>query len=323
MARTEPELDSLVRGVRAGEHGAISAALAHVEDTRPEAFELQRRLLGRLEAETPRERAVAGLTGPPGAGKSTLAGRLIARWLVAGRSVGMVAVDPSSRRSGGALLGDRARLRFRPDARVFVRSLAARDQLGGLAPSARAAVAVLRAAFDWVVVETVGVGQSEIDVETVADTVVLLLQPGSGDSLQFMKAGILEIPDVLVVNKWDLGPLAERTRAELESWLGLSRLEPGAWRPPVIGVSGETGEGVAELGAAIEAHFTHLARGGLELRRARGRAAWALELFARRYGTAGVERAGGAAEIERISRETTGSALDAFSALAKRAGLAS
>ena len=199
MAPASAELDSLVRGVRAGDHAAISAALAHVEDTRPDTLELQRDLLGRLEAETPRERAVVGVTGPPGVGKSSLAGRLIAHWLAAGAAVGMVAVDPSSRRSGGALLGDRARLRFRPEERVFVRSMAAREQLGGLAPATRAAVAVLRAACDWVVVETVGVGQSEVDVETVAETVVLVLQPGSGDTLQFMKAGILEIPDVLVV----------------------------------------------------------------------------------------------------------------------------
>jgi GTPase len=320
MARAESGLDALVREVRAGDPAAISAALAHVEDTRPDTLELQRSLIGALEAETPPARAVVGLTGPPGAGKSTLAGKLIARWLEAGRSVGMVAIDPSSRRSGGALLGDRARLRFKPEDRVFVRSLAARDQLGGLAPAARAAVAVLRAACDWVLVETVGVGQSEIDVETVADTVVLLLQPGSGDSLQFMKAGILEIPDVLVVNKWDLGPLAERTRADLEHWLSLTQLDAGAWRPPVIGVSAETGTGVSALGDAIEAHSAHLAGGERERRRARGRAAWALELFTRRYGSLGLERVGGQAEAERLVAKTPGSALDVFSALARRAG---
>jgi LAO/AO transport system kinase len=321
MARADAELESLVRGVRAGDHAAISAALAHVEDTRPDALELQRRLIGALESETPRERAVVGVTGPPGAGKSSLAGRLIPRWLAAGKSVGMVAVDPSSRRSGGALLGDRARLRFRPEERVFVRSMAARDQLGGLAPATRAAVAVLRAACDWVVVETVGVGQSEIDVETVAETIVLVLQPGSGDTLQFMKAGILEIPDVLVVHKWDLGALAERTRADLEAWLAMTQLAPGAWRPPVIGASSETQEGIDAVARAIESHRAHLANGELEVRRARSRTAWALELFMRRFGTLGVERAGGRAEAERLAAKAPGSALDAFSALAKRAGL--
>lgn len=315
------ELDALVRGVRAGDHAAISAALAHVEDTRPDTLELQRALLGTLETGTPRERAVVGVTGPPGVGKSSLAGRLIAHWLAAGASLGMVAVDPSSRRSGGALLGDRARLRFRPDERVFVRSMAARGQLGGLAPATRAAVAVLRAACDWVLVETVGVGQSEIDVETVAETVVLVLQPGSGDTLQFMKAGILEIPDVLVVHKWDMGAVAERTRADLEGWLALAQLAPGGWRPPVIGASSETREGVEALARAIADHRAHLAHGELEQRRARGRAAWALELFVRRYGTLGLERLGGQAAAEALAAVAPGSALDAFSALARRAAL--
>ncbi|HXZ85010.1 MAG TPA: methylmalonyl Co-A mutase-associated GTPase MeaB [Myxococcota bacterium] len=319
MAPADAELESLARGVLAGDPTAISSALAHVEDTRPDTLELQRRLLGRLEAATPRERPVVGLTGPPGVGKSTLAGKLIAHWLAAGASVGMVAVDPSSRRSGGALLGDRARLRFRPEQRVFVRSMAARDQLGGLAPATRAAVAVLRAACDWVLVETVGVGQSEVDVETVADTVVLVLQPGSGDTLQFMKAGILEIPDVIAIAKWDLGALAERTRADLDAWLALTQLAPGSWRPPVVGVSGETGFGVDALAGAIDAHRAHLTGGELDARRARARSAWALELFTRRYGTRGLEQIGGRAEAELAVAKSPGSALDAFSALATRA----
>jgi LAO/AO transport system kinase len=320
MARAEVDLDALVRGVRAGDSAAIADALARVEDTRPEAHETTRRLIGKLEAETPRAHAVVGLTGPPGAGKSTLAGALIGEWLAAGQGVGMVAVDPTSRRSGGALLGDRARLRFRPDERVFVRSMAARDQLGGLAPATRAVVVVLRAAYDWVLVETVGVGQSEIDVETVAETVVLVLQPGSGDTLQFMKAGILEIPDVLVVHKWDLGAQATRTRADLEAWLGLTTLEAGAWRAPVIGASSQTREGVAAVARAIADHRAHLENGGLEQRRARARTAWALELFMRRYGSAGLERAGGVKAAEDVIASTPGSALDAFSALARRAG---
>jgi LAO/AO transport system kinase len=320
--RSEVDLDALVRGVRAGEASAIAAALDRVEDARPGALPEQRALVGRLEAETPRTHAVVGITGPPGAGKSTLAGVLIAEWLAQGAGAGMVAVDPTSRRSGGALLGDRARLRFRPEERVFVRSLAARDQLGGLAPAARAAVVVLRAAFPWVLVETVGVGQSEIDVASVAETVVLVLQPGSGDALQFMKAGILEIPDVLVVHKWDLGAIAERTRADLEGMLALQSLEGGAWRPPVLGVSSTTRTGVAELVAAITRHRELLARGGLDERRAANRVAWALELFERRYGSFGLERLGGREVAASVARATAGSALDAFSALATRAGFA-
>jgi len=320
MASPDADVAALVRGVRAGEAAAIADALARVEDTRPESLAQTRLLVGQLEAETPRAHAVVGLTGPPGAGKSTLAGVLIAGWLAQGQGVGMVAVDPTSRRSGGALLGDRARLRFRPEERVFVRSMAARDQLGGLAPATRAAVVVLRAAFEWVVVETVGVGQSEIDVETVAETVVLVLQPGSGDTLQFMKAGILEIPDVLVVHKWDLGAQATRTRADLEAWLRLTTLESGTWRPPVIGASSQTHEGVAEVARAISNHREHLSHGELDVRRARARSAWALELFTRSYGTFGLERAGGSKAAEDIIAATPGSALDAFSALARRAG---
>jgi LAO/AO transport system kinase len=200
--------------------------------------------------------------------------------------------------------------------------MAARERLGGLAPAARASTVVLRAAFPWTLVETVGVGQSEIDVETLADSVVLVMQPGSGDTLQFMKAGILEIPDLFVVHKWDLGAPAERTRADLESILGLRAGRKGAWNARVIGASAETGFGVAELAGALQEHRAWLAESGeRERRRARNRTAWAVELFAERYGTLGLERIGGRREAERLVRETPGTALDAFSALATRAAL--
>ena len=285
-----------MRGVRAGDATAIAAALARVEDTRPESLELRRaRCSAGSRRETPRERAVVGLTGPPGAGKSTLAGALIARLARRGtrRRHGRGRSDAAGAR-GGALLGDRARLRFRPDERVFVRSMAARDQLGGLAPATRAAVVVLRAAFDWVLVETVGVGQSEIDIETVAETVVLVLQPGSGDTLQFMKAGILEIPDVLVVHKWDLG--AQR-RAHARGPRGLaarwrrSRRARGA--PPVIGASSRDAARASPTSRARSRATASTSRtASSSTRRARGRAAWALELFVRRYGTLGARARG-------------------------------
>jgi LAO/AO transport system kinase len=320
-ALTEPDPD-LVRGVLAAETAALADALALVEDFRPELVPRQRALLGALETRTPETHTVIGLTGAPGVGKSTLAGALIRHWTERGLGVGMTAVDPSSRASGGALLGDRARLRFEPDARVFVRSMAARDQLGGLAPATRAAVLVLRAAFPWTLVETVGVGQSEVDIDTVADSVALVLQPDSGDTLQFMKAGILEIPDLLVVHKWDLGAPAERTRADLGGILRSDVADHAGWEPPIIGASAATGCGVEEVARAFEAHRAHLdATGTLATRRARSRAEWALELFARRYGSLGIERVGGRAAAERIVREAGGAALDAFSDLATRAGL--
>ncbi len=319
---TSQNLDALVDGVCRGERALIADALSRVEDTRPGALPDQRTLLAMLEKETPPEHGVVGLTGPPGVGKSTLAGALIRHWLGEDLGVGMVAVDPTSRRSGGALLGDRARLRPRPDERVFLRSMATHDQLGGLAPATRAAVTVLRAAFDWTLVETVGVGQSEVDVQTLADSVVLVLQPGSGDALQFMKAGILEIPDVLVVHKWDLGALAQSTRADLESILQIAPGSKPEWSPPVLGVSAQTGEGVAELAAALREHRAYL-EGSKELtrRRSASRVAWALELFSLRYGTHGLEQLGGRAATEALAAEISGTALDVFSELATRAGL--
>ncbi|MCP4002963.1 MAG: hypothetical protein GY725_02080 [bacterium] len=317
----EEDLDALVQGVLDADHTAIAAALDCCEDTRPGALKTQRALIGRLEAKTPGEHTVVGLTGPPGVGKSTLAGALIQLWLDAGLGAGMVAIDPTSRRSGGALLGDRARLRFGANQRVFVRSMAARDQLGGLAPATRAAVVVLRAAFDWTLVETVGVGQSEIDVETVADSVVLVLQPGSGDTLQFMKAGILEIPDVLVVHKWDLGVLAERTKSDLESMLAIVADDPRDWTPRVLGVSALSGIAVKELAETLRAHRAHLdASSELTRRRSESRVAWAMELYQRRFGGEGVERLGGNDALRELCESSAGSALDCFTGLASRAG---
>ena len=163
---------------------------------------------------------VLGITGPPGAGKSTLINALIAEWRAAGQTVAVVAVDPSSRTSGGALLGDRVRMRTDPeDIGVFVRSVAARGRLGGLADIAFPATMLLRALYDRVIVESVGVGQSETDIATVSDTVVLCIQPASGNSLQFMKAGIAEIPDIAVVTKADMGAAATRALADLKGAL--------------------------------------------------------------------------------------------------------
>ena len=316
------DLEALVERVRQGESAAIADALGLVEDARPASLPLQRELLARLEACTPEEHGVIGLTGPPGAGKSTLASALIRAWRGRNLGIGMVAVDPSSRRSGGALLGDRARLRFGADERVFVRSMASREQLGGLAPATRAATSVLRAAFDRTLVETVGVGQSEVDIETVAESIVLVLQPDSGDTLQFMKAGILEIPDVLVVHKWDLGVPAERTRADLESMLALRPPDATGFRPAVVGVSAQTGHGVDDLLEVLARHRTWLEDSGeLLSRRARQCEEWTVELFERRYGSLGVERLGGRDAVREAIASLEGTALDRFSRLASRAGL--
>jgi LAO/AO transport system kinase len=193
---------------------------------------------------------VIGLTGPPGVGKSTLTQALIERLRAAKKSVAVIAVDPSSQKTGGALLGDRTRLSLDPeDARLFVRSLAARDRLGGLSDHAIAATMLLRSLFDVVLVETVGIGQSDADVALIADRSLLCVQPGSGDALQFMKAGIMEWPDVIAVTKADTGALARRARADVEGALGLAAFDGKG--PSVCLVSARTGDGVDELVGAL------------------------------------------------------------------------
>ncbi|MFN3172005.1 MAG: ArgK/MeaB family GTPase [Hyphomicrobiales bacterium] len=193
---------------------------------------------------------VIGLTGPPGVGKSTLTQALIERLRAAKKSVAVIAIDPSSQKTGGALLGDRTRLSLDPeDAKLYVRSLAARDRLGGLSDHAIAATMLLRALFDVVLVETVGIGQSDADVALIADRSLLCVQPGSGDALQFMKAGIMEWPDVIAVTKADTGALARRARADVEGALGLAAFDGKG--PSVCLVSARTGNGVDELVYAL------------------------------------------------------------------------
>lgn len=245
-----PPIDAAA--VLAGERRAVARALNRVEGR----FDL-----GELDGLWTRvmTRAVKGLTigltGPPGVGKSTLAGRIITAWRKAGHTVGVLCVDPSSRRSGGALLGDRVRMQLGPpDDGVFIRSLAARGRLGGLAPAAREAAIVMQAAFDRVLVETVGVGQSETDIASLADLTAVVIQPASGDALQFLKAGLMEVFDLLVVNKADLGAVASRAVSDLRAALRVLGRGEGSDRPtPVIPVSAADGSGVDALISALEA----------------------------------------------------------------------
>ena len=232
--------------------------------------------------------------------------------------MGVLAVDPSSKRSGGALLGDRARIDTDPDDQgLFVRSLATAGELGGLARAAPAAVMVLAAAFDRVLVETVGVGQSETDVEHVVDTVVFVVQPGSGDALQFLKAGIMEIPDVLVVNKADMGEAATRTRAELLGVLRVARSAGAGGRaarrrfrrgPRQRGATRRASTASSMPSSAIGA--AQMAAGALAERRVRGQVEWGLRELLRRVGDEGVAREGGLAaaraRIEARVRRGTG-----------------
>jgi len=237
---------------------------------------------------------VVGITGPPGSGKSSLLSELVRGWRKRERSVAVLAVDPTSRRSGGALLGDRARIAVDPaDKRVFVRSTAAGEQLGGLAPATRAAAHALAAAFDMVVIETVGVGQSETDVAEVADTTAVIVQPGSGDILQFLKAGIMEIPDVLVVTKADLGRIAAAAQRDLDAALGAL----GASETEVLAVSSlPPARGIDELMDALDSHHRRLDRAA---RRTEARRRHALADFVAEHGDRGLRALGGRREAER------------------------
>ena len=295
------ELETLARRALAKEPAAVARAISIVEDRRASAEPRIVELLGQLSAGG---RAASchriGITGPPGVGKSSLVSGLAAEQRRRKHSVGVLAVDPSSPKSGGALLGDRARIVVDPaDHDLYVRSMASGGHLGGLARAAGAAVEVLSAIFDRVLIETTGVGQSETDVEHVADTVVLVLQPASGDVLQFLKAGILEIPDLFAVNKADLGELAKRTGSELEAALAaLGASSRAGFRPIVTYTSATTDAGIAELADAIEAHHAALvASGRLDERRIDKAAAWALRLYQQRFGENGVEALGGVAAL--------------------------
>lgn len=270
--------------MRAGGKPALAAALALIEEA-PDG-EAAVRLLE--EAYAAPLGVVIGLTGPPGVGKSTLASALLRRWRGDGVRVGVIAVDPSSRRTGGALLGDRIRMRTDPmDDGVFMRSLAARGRLGGLAELAFPAVILMRALFDRVMVESVGVGQSEADIATVTDRVVLCIQPGSGDALQFMKAGIMEIPDIAVVTKADTGPAARRALADVKGALGLA----SGGDIPCLAVSASTGEGMDALMAELAPGDDAAA---IAARRHAQAEDWLRAAIAHRFGEAGVTAAGSA-----------------------------
>jgi LAO/AO transport system kinase len=288
----------LGRRLREGDRSAAPPALNLIEDRSPAGRDATRALLAELSpaalgGEAPAH--LVGVTGPPGAGKSTLLSALVAEWRAAGRTVAVLAVDPSSKRSGGSLLGDRARIDHDPkDDGILIRSTAAGGRLGGLAAATREAADALAAAFDVVVVETVGVGQSETDVEEVCDTVAVVVQPGSGDVLQFLKAGIMEVPDVLVVTKADLGDAARRARADLDQALAAL----GSSSVPVVAVSSVAPtSGIDELIAALDAHRELIDVGE---RRLRARRLSALREFTAEHGESALRALGGRREAQRL-----------------------
>ena len=297
---------TLGRRLRERDMSAAPAALNLLESTAAADREQAKALLGevspaKLGGEAPGH--IVGVTGPPGAGKSTLLSALLNAWRKPSegesRTVAMLAVDPSSKRSGGSLLGDRARVEFDPaDRGVLIRSTAAGERLGGLAPATRAAAQALAAAFDVVVIDTVGVGQAETEVADVADTVVVVVQPGSGDVLQFLKSGIMETPDVLVVTKADLGQIATSTRRDLSAALRSLGSAPGETKTHVLAVSSLSPvQGIEEL---VEAMDEHRFAVDIPERRLRARRAGALLDFADEYGERGVRALGGRRGAERL-----------------------
>ncbi|MDX6519161.1 MAG: GTPase [Gaiellaceae bacterium] len=272
MARGDWTRETLAAGVRAGDRRALARAITLVENSEPLAYDLVRELY----PETGGAYAI-GVTGPPGVGKSSLISSLVRHVRAQELTVGVISVDPSSPFTKGALLGDRIRLADHfLDPGVFIRSMGTRGHLGGLAEATLQALLLLDAAGkELVFLETVGAGQSEVEVIGIADTVVLVLMPGSGDSVQALKAGIMEIPDVIAINKMD-HPAAKTMLNEVRSILSLDRER--AWRPPIVLTEATRGENVEELWSKIEAHRAFLeSEGELEERRRRNLAG---EVFA-------------------------------------------
>ena len=294
---------------REGDRRAVARLVSLVEDSHPALREVMAAL-----APWAGHAHVVGLTGAPGVGKSTATNALVTAYRARGLRVGVLAVDPTSPFSGGALLGDRVRMtEHAADPEVFIRSMASRGHLGGLSWAAPQAVRVLDAAgCDVVLLETVGVGQSEVEVAGSADTTVVLLAPGMGDGIQAAKAGVLEIADVLVVNKADREGAAGTTR-DLRSAVAMGEREDGAWRPPVVRTVATASEGMAELIAAVTAHREHLGSDGLRRRRLR-RAAREVEGLALRTLRDRVGGVDGGTGLEALALEVVEGRADAWTA---------
>jgi LAO/AO transport system kinase len=310
VARGDWTRETLAAGVRAGDRRALARAITLVENSEPLAYDLVRDLY----PETGGAYAI-GVTGPPGVGKSSLISSLVRHVRAQELTVGVISVDPSSPFTKGALLGDRIRLADHfLDPGVFIRSMGTRGHLGGLAEATLQALLILDAAGKEIVfLETVGAGQSEVEVIGIADTVVLVLMPGSGDSVQALKAGIMEIPDVIAINKMD-HPSAKTMLNEVRSILSLDRER--AWRPPIVLTEATRGENVEELWSKIEAHRAFLeSEGELEERRRRNLAG---EVFAVASTRAKAHLEGAVAddpELRRLLDEVQRRELDPLSAV--------
>ena len=304
------DVDSLVERAGDGDPRAVARLVSLVED----GSDVLRPLMAELAPRTGRAQVV-GLTGPPGVGKSTSTGMLVSAYRARGLRVGVLAVDPSSPFSGGALLGDRIRMQdHATDSGVYIRSMASRGHLGGLAAATPQAIRVLDAAgCDVVLIETVGVGQAEVDIASEADTTVVLLAPGMGDGIQAAKAGILEIADVFVVNKADREGVEQTTR-DLRNMLALADRAPGQWSPPIVKTTASKGEGIDDVVAAIDGHRDWLAETGQLTVRRCARAAAEIEALAVAMLRERMGDLRGGDALERLAEKVAAGELDPFAA---------
>lgn len=303
-------IHSLLEEALAGSAPAVARLISMVEDGDPEGYAVLRTLHPRTG-----RAYLVGITGPPGAGKSTLVDAMTRTLRRQGKTVGVVAVDPTSPFTGGALLGDRIRMQEHSgDPGVFIRSMATRGSLGGLAPATTDVAKVLDAiGYEVIFVETVGTGQAEVDVVGAADTVVIVLVPGLGDVVQTMKAGIMEIGDVFLVNKADQGD-ADRAVAEVTAMLQLNPHRDG-WQPPVMKTVATEGRGVDEVLAAVEAHRSYLTAGGLlERRRRERRRAEILRVVEARARDRALERVRRSGRLDELAERVYAGELDPYSA---------
>ncbi|GAA1543508.1 methylmalonyl Co-A mutase-associated GTPase MeaB [Kribbella lupini] len=310
MSRRTPPVAELVERARAGESRAVARLISLVEDESP----LLREVMAAL-APHAGQAHIVGITGSPGVGKSTSTSALVSAYRATGKRVGVLAVDPSSPFSGGALLGDRVRMQdHATDAGVFIRSMASRGHLGGLAWSTPQALRVLDAAgFDVVLVETVGVGQSEVEIAGMADTTLILLAPGMGDGIQAAKAGILEVGDIYVVNKADRDGVQNVTR-DLRAMLALAERDADAWTPPILKTVASRNEGVDEVVAAIEDRLAWMRASGVLEDRRRSRARDEIEAIAMTSLRSRFAHLHGDARLDVLAAKVATGATDPYSA---------